>query len=196
MNCIKEIENNRLNKHNSTIPISFERSRYYFHFREHVILAVMYVSVISVSIIANSLIILIVPSRKKLWTPMDLMLVNLCLSHLVSSLFAIAYVFILDAGDIASEKTWSLTCAFTETLHAGIIAVGISVSMLCMLQCTICCCVSSEASSVDEKTPCYCCKHSSLGLLYLRYDSFDLVSTVLSRASHLSSRPKQNSSQR
>ena len=129
----KGIENNRSNKINATIAISFERSRYYFHFREHVILAVIYVVVIFMSIIINNLIILIVPFRKKFPTPMDLMLVNLCLSHLVSSLFVIAYVSTLDVGDIASEKTWSLTCAFTETLQGVLIAVGVSVSMLCMI---------------------------------------------------------------
>ena len=90
--CVQGIIRSRAN--NTSIILLPNQSSHFQH-TAHIILVVCYLIAISVSVVANTLLSYVV-LKKKQRKPFDFLLLNLCASHFVASIFVIPYIFIVD----------------------------------------------------------------------------------------------------
>lgn len=129
----------RMNALNSTVSEStgllLEVSRQKLEYREfakNALLITSMVLILACSIGGNVIIWLVIPFQKTLKSPMNLLLLNLSLGHLIGSVFLLVFLFIVDVGEYqTSQYARDILCAITEGLGGYFLSCGAYLLTLC-----------------------------------------------------------------
>ena len=104
----------------------------YFDKETHIVITTLYIVATLINFCGNSLVWKAVIKNKKLWSPMNYMLLNLSLSDIVGGIVAYPYLFILDNGKIfEDQRDQTGLCIVTEGLGIFFTASGVSLTTLC-----------------------------------------------------------------
>ena len=126
LTCAEEISN--------STSEAIKRNYYYFSVTAHTILSIIYVIISIIGILGNLSTWLTIPFYSELRSPMNYLLLNLSLAHLIANINVLLFCFVLDTGKIASsQNSRNIACAFTEGLGLYFIAAGTYLLTLCVI---------------------------------------------------------------
>lgn len=100
----------------------------------HVVLRILFVSIYCVNVVGNASVWFTIPFQKQLQSPMNYLLLNLSLAHIISGVNVLLFCFVTDTGGIAaSQSSRDVACAFTEGLCVYFIGAGAYLLTLCAI---------------------------------------------------------------
>ncbi|XP_057296793.1 kappa-type opioid receptor-like [Hydractinia symbiolongicarpus] len=119
---------------NNTVYLNKLSNRQFFPPAVQVVVTICYVSLYTVNLVGNVSIWMAIRSRKTLQTPMNYLLLNLSLAHIISGSNIIFFAFVTDTGSLANSQTsLNALCSYTEGLCVYFISAGVYLFTLCAI---------------------------------------------------------------
>lgn len=134
LTCLEEVTSTRLMNDSRFVSEIMQGKKQYHAFTKNGFLVFIFVVILVLSIAGNTLIWLVVPFQRKLTSPMNLLLLNLSLGHIVGSVFLFFFCLIADVGELLESPSGrNSVCALLEGLGMYFIAAGAYLLTLCAI---------------------------------------------------------------
>ena len=135
LTCLEKMTTDYLKNHSAFLDDIVKARQEYYVFVDNVPLLVLFSFILCVGMLTNGFIWVLIPLKKNLTSPMNLLLMNMSLGHLVSCVTLFIFCFVKDTGVVGdSLAVHNLICGvLTDGVGFYFISAGAYLLTLCAI---------------------------------------------------------------